>query len=152
MKRWERWCFNSATAVVAATGFLYIWMKYFLKNNDPFAVVNHPWQGATLHLHLLAAPVLILIFGVVLNSHILKKFGVARMPNRRTGLTSLMLFIAMVASGYLLQVVSGERSIRTLVIAHIGSGVLFSVAYGVHLVMSWRLSRSRPAARIREVA
>lgn len=152
MKRWERWGLNGATVIVAATGFVYFWMKYLVKSDDPFAVVNHPWQGSTLHLHLLAAPVLVLLFGVVLSSHILKKLGAARMPNRRSGLTSLGLFIVMVGSGYLLQVVNDQQSLRWLIIAHIASGALFSGTYGLHLVLSWQLTRSRSTSRIREVA
>ena len=50
MKRWERWTFNSLTAAVAVTGFIYFWMKYFVESSDPFAVINHPWQTAMLNL------------------------------------------------------------------------------------------------------
>ena len=152
MKRWERWGFNGAAAVVAASGFVYLWMKYFVDSPDPFAVVNHPWQGPTLDLHLLASPPFVLMFGLVLNSHILKKIGAPRLPNRKSGLASLVLFVVMLASGYLLQVVSDRQVLQTLVIAHIGSGALFSLAYGFHLILSWRLARSRPASRMREVA
>ena len=152
MKRWERWSFNTLAAIVVATGFVYFWMKYFVESTDPFAVVNHPWQGTTLHLHLLASPAFILIFGLILNSHILKKLGAPRLPNRRSGIASLVLFIVMLASGYLLQVITGRQLLQVLVAAHVGSGALFSLAYGVHLILSWRLARSRPAPRMREVA
>jgi hypothetical protein len=153
MKRWERWSFNCCIAVVAVTGFVYLWMKYFVENTDPFAVVNHPWQGAMLHAHLLAAPVMILVFGLVLNSHILKKLGATRLPNRRSGLLSLGLFAVMSVSGYLLQVFTSEQALQALMIAHVVSGALFSLAYGVHLVLSWQLGRSTTArSRMREVA
>jgi hypothetical protein len=152
VKRWERWGFNGAAVIVAATGFAYFWMKYFVDSQDPFAVVNHPWQATALHLHVLASPAFILMFGLVLNSHILKKIGAPRLPNRKSGLASLVLFVVMLGSGYLLQVVSDRQVLQTLVIAHIGSGALFSLAYGLHLILSWRLARSRPASRMREVA
>lgn len=152
MKRWERWGFNTTAAVVAVTGFVYLWMKYFVDSQDPFAVVNHPWQGHTLHLHLLASPAFILMFGLVLNSHILKKIGATRLPNRKSGMASLVLFAVMLSSGYTLQVVTDPSLLQALVVAHIASGALFSLAYGLHLILSWRLARSRPAARIREVA
>ena len=153
MKRWERWSFNSATAVVAVTGFMYFWMKYFVDSPDPFAVVNHPWQAAMLNLHVLASPVLILLFGLILNSHIVKKLGASRVPNRKSGLVSLALFVVMLASGYLLQIVTGRQTLQTLVALHVGSGAIFTVSYAVHLVLSWRLVRRAAApARIREVA
>ena len=153
MKRWERWSFNLAALVVALTGFVYFWMKYFVENPDPFAVLNHPWEAAMLHLHVLASPPFLLVFGIILNSHVLKKLGAARLPNRKSGLASFALFAAMVCSGYLLQVTADERWLRGLVIVHVGSGTLFSVTYVSHLVISARLARRRPAAsRIRDVA
>lgn len=152
MKRWERWSFNVLAAIVATSGFLYLWMKYFVERPDPFAVANHPWQGTTLGLHVLASPPFILIFGLILNSHILKKLGASRLPNRRSGIASLVLFVVMLGSGYLLQVVTDRELMQVLIAAHIGSGALFSLFYAIHLVLSWRLARARPAARIREVA
>jgi hypothetical protein len=153
VKRWERWTFNAAALAVAASGFAYFWMKYFVDNPDPFAVVNHPWEAAMLQLHVLASPVFILIFGIILNSHVLKKLGAPRLPNRKSGLASFGLFAIMVCSGYLLQVVADEAWLRGLVIAHVGSGALFSVTYTVHLVISAKVSRRWTAtSRIREVA
>lgn len=153
MKRWERWSFNLAALVVAVTGFAYFWMKYLLQNDDPFAVLNHPWESAMLNFHLLASPPLILIFGIILNSHVLKKLGATKMPNRKTGLVSFGLFAAMVCSGYLLQVTMSESWMQALVIVHVGSGAIFSMTYVVHLVISARLAARRGAPSvIREVA
>jgi hypothetical protein len=152
MRPWERWTFNLATLVVAASGFVYFWMKYLVVNPDPFAVVNHPWEPAALHLHVLASPPFILVFGIIFNSHILRKLRATR-PNRRTGMASLALFAAMLLSGYLLQVTTNEGLLRALVILHVGSGTLFAVAYAAHLVISVRLSRRRPlSSPMREVA
>jgi len=153
MRPWERWTFNLAAAVVAVTGFAYFWMKYFVESADPFAVVNHPWEATMLHLHVIASPLLLLIFGIILNSHILKKLGASKMPNRTSGLASFGLFAVMIASGYLLQVSTDAGWLRALVAAHVGSGAAFSATYVVHLVISARLARRRPAASsIREVA
>jgi hypothetical protein len=153
MKRWERWAFNVAAALVAVTGFAYFWMKYFVENADPFAVVNHPWEATMLHLHVLASPAFILVFGIILNSHIIKKLGASKMPNRKSGLASFGLFAAMIGSGYLLQVMTDEAWLRALVALHVGSGAAFSATYGVHLFISARLGRRRPAiSSIREVA
>ena len=152
MKRWERWTFNSVTLVVAVTGFAYLWMKYALVQQDPFAIVNHPWETAMLNLHVIASPVFILVFGIIFNSHVMKKFRATGLPNRRSGYTSLGTFAVMVLSGYLLQINSDERWLQALVILHIGSGVVFSVVYAAHLVISARLARMRPESAIREVA
>ena len=152
MKRWERWTFNALSLAVAATGFAYLWMKYAVQNDDPFAVVNHSWQTPILGLHVVASPALILIFGIVFNSHVMKKLSATRLPNRRSGFVSLGTFAAMVVSGYLLQVSSNEGWLTTLIVLHVTSGAVFSIVYAAHLVISARLARIRPQPAVREVA
>ena len=153
MKRWERWTFNVLSLVVAASGFVYLWMKYGMRTDDPFAVINHPWQTVVLDLHLVASPAFVLMFGVVLNSHVMKKLLGTRLPNRRSGYVSLATFAAMVISGYGLQVSWSEAWLQTLVVLHVGAGVIFTVAYVTHLAISARLARrQRTGAAIREVA
>ena len=153
MKRWERWTFNACALAVAVTGFAYLWMKYVLQTDDPFALVNHPWQTAMLDLHLVASPAFILMFGIVLNSHVMKKLRATRLPNRRSGYLSLGTFAAMVLSGYLLQVSSSEAWLQGLVVIHVVASSIFTLAYGAHLVISARLARRQQiGAAIREVA
>jgi hypothetical protein len=153
VKRWERGTFNTLVLMVAASGFAYLWMKYALDTDDPFAVVNHPWQTMVFDLHLLASPALVLMFGIVFNSHVMKKFRASGLPNRRSGYVSLGTFSAMVVSGYLLQVSANEAWLKTLVVLHVGSGTIFAVAYGAHLVISYTLARrQQPAAAMRGVA
>lgn len=141
MKRWERWSFGLLVLVVSVTGFAYLWMKYAMATDDPFAVVNHPWQAPMLSAHVLASPALLLIFGVIMNSHIMKKIGAKGLPNRTSGLLSLGCFFLMTASGYLLQVATAGGLLRALVVLHVASGVVFSVSYVAHLVISVRLAR-----------
>ncbi|MDP3767991.1 MAG: hypothetical protein Q8S13_08240, partial [Dehalococcoidia bacterium] len=114
--------------------------------------VNHPWQTGMLDLHVVASPAFILMFGIVLNSHVMKKLRATGLPNRRSGYVSLGTFAAMVVSGYLLQVSANEGWLQALVVLHVGSGAIFSLAYAIHLVISARLARTRPMSAIREVA
>ena len=92
-----------------------------------------------LALHVVAAPFVILTFGIVLRSHILKKLTSKSQPDRRTGWISLISFSAMALSGYLLQVVSSVVLIDVLVVLHIATGVVFVIGYGAHLIIGWRL-------------
>ena len=152
MKPWERWTFNLSALVVAVTGFVYLWMKYFQQSTDPFSVVNHPWQPAILGLHVVASPAFTLMFGIILNSHIMKKLRATRLPNRRSGYASLVTFALMILSGYLLQVSSSEQWLQSLVVVHIASGGVFSVVYASHLVISASLARKRAGQVFGEVA
>ena len=153
MRTWERWGLNLLSLAVATSGFSYLWMKYFMTNDDPFALVNHPWQPAVLHIHVLASPALILNFGIVLNSHVLKKLRAVSTSNRKTGLVAFATFGTLTCSGYLLQVVTSDAWLQALVTAHTASGVLFVGAYSIHLVMSVLIARRRSASSLaREVA
>jgi hypothetical protein len=152
MKRWERWSFNALAAATSITGFAYVWMKYFVESSDPFAVVNHPWQATMLAWHVVASPAFILIFGIIFNSHVMKKLRATRLPNRRSGYISLATFFLMLASGYALQVSSSERWLQALVVLHIASGALFTTAYVSHLIISASLARRRTTPLLTEVA
>lgn len=152
MKRWERWSFNLASLVVVVTGFAYFWMRYLITTDDPFAVVNHPWQGPMLQAHVLAAPLFILVFGIVLNSHVMRKLRASRIPNRKSGYASLATFVLMVASGYLLQVASSDEWLKGLVAVHVASGAVFSLTYAGHLLVSVRLARRAQTDPVREFA
>jgi hypothetical protein len=152
VKPWERWAFGLLALALALTGFAYFAMKYLMSSDDPFAVVNHPWQPAMLTLHVLASPPFVLMFGIILNSHVMKKLRATKIPNRKSGLVSFATFGLMVGSGYLLQVASNEQWLQILVAAHVASGVVFTVAYIAHLVISMRLARTWGSVREREVA
>jgi hypothetical protein len=153
MKLWERWSFGILTLIVAATGFAYLWMKYFMESGDPMAVVNHPWQPAMFSLHVIDSPLLLLVFGVILNSHIMRKLGGLKgSANRRTGLMSLAAFGTMTMSGYGLQVITSDTGLAAAVAIHIASGVLFSAVYLSHLMISVRINRARTWRGVRDVA
>ena len=140
MTRFERWSIGLASAVVSISGILYLWVKYFLTPTDPFSVINHPLQPMLLQLHLLSGPPLIVLFGMVLQSHILKKIKSGYQPNRRTGLVALWTFGVMTMSGYLLQILTVPASITVVLWLHIGSGTVFTLSYVAHLAISLRLT------------
>jgi len=152
VKTWERWSFGVLSLIVGVSGIAYLWMKYFVENSDPTAVVNHPWQPAVFNLHVLASPALILMFGIVFNSHIVRKLGNRRPPNRRTGLISLVTFGTMGVSGYALQVITSEAWLAAVVVVHVASGLVFGAVYVTHLLISLKITRARSVLQAREVA
>lgn len=153
MTRWERWAFNGLTLAVTISGFAYLWMRYVIQSDDPFAVVNHPWQSTMLGLHVLVSPLLLLTFGVIFRSHILKKLQTSQqVSNRRSGLTALGTFAAMGASGYLLQVATSDAWLTALLVVHVASASLFTLVYVGHLLISFGMLRARPRAAVRSAA
>ena len=144
MSRWEAWTFHILTFVVSAGGAAYFWMKYLLKHDDPFSLVNQPWQPAMLKAHILAAPLLILSLGMMVSSHICKKLkNKNSKSNRISGILCLASFAPMAASGYLLQVVTSSTLTRALVIVHLATGGIFVGAYLAHQVVNLWLQRSK---------
>ncbi|HSL22512.1 MAG TPA: hypothetical protein VK886_13340 [Vicinamibacterales bacterium] len=153
MRSVEKWLLGSLSACVGATGIAYLWMKYFMQAADPFAVVNHPWQPYVLYVHLLSAPALILVCGMVWTSHVSGKLSGGQPYSRRSGLGSIWSFTAMATSGYLLQVVTSESLQRAMVVAHVASGCAFLATYGVHLFIAVRRQlRERRRAQLRSAA
>lgn len=142
---WERWAFNALHVVVGVTGFVYLYMKLVLVTDDPFAIINHPWQPAMLSIHVVVAPVFIAFFGMLFRSHSLRKLRSGNPANRRTGWISIVGFSAMALSGYFIQIGTSPAFINFSIWLHIGTGTLFVLSYGVHLVNGWRI-KGRPAS------
>lgn len=149
MKALERRGFFVLHIVVAVTGFAYLYMKYFVTSDDPFAVVNHPLEPFALSAHIVAAPVFVLFFGMILRTHTLPKLRGASRTNRRTGWVSLASFAAMSVSGYLLQTTVTPWLVRTWFWTHIVAALIFVTGYGIHFGIGWRIGRQ---ARRRERA
>lgn len=151
MSAWQRWASHVLTALVAATGSALFWMKYVLEADDPFALVNHAWQPAALALHVVSAPLMLLVFGALLEGHVLRKLRNGPHPaSRRSGLGVWWTFVAMALSGYVLQVATSEAVRWFSLVVHLGSSALFVGAYAVHLVVSARRGRKTADAPARE--
>ncbi len=149
----QRRLLAALSVMVGASGLAYLWMEYFMEASDPFAVVNHPWQPYMLYVHILSAPALVLMFGIIWSAHVTAKIDGGQPYNRRSGLVSAWTFVVMVASGYLLQVLTSERLHFATMVAHVASGTLFLIMYAAHIALSLRHQRrQRRAEPIRPAA
>ncbi|HKY33279.1 MAG TPA: hypothetical protein VJV23_12135, partial [Candidatus Polarisedimenticolia bacterium] len=146
MSRTERLLINLSTLLVAVSGILYAWMKYLMSPIDEFAVVNHPWQPWMLPLHVLAAPAMLFAIGLVAREHILSQIrkGPGR-AGRGTGLVAVACLLPMVSTGYLIQVVTGETARQVAVVVHLTTGIIYTVMFAAHLVVSRRIAARRKA-------
>ena len=140
LPRAERWFFNAMHAAVTLSGVAYFCMKYLMTTDDPFALVNHPWEPTMLSIHVVAAPLVVVFFGMAFRSHTLRKLLQASPVNRRSGLTSAGSFLVMTLSGYLIQVATSPALIATAIWTHVATSALFVITYGVHLVIGYRVA------------
>ncbi len=158
MKPWEIWLSHISTLLVTLSGLAYFWMKYAMQTDDPFSIVNHSWQPSMLGLHVLAAPFLVFIIGLMVQSHIQKKLRSGARSNRGSGLLSMATLPVMIASGYMLQVVTAPLLASITLGAHLVSSSIFVITYATHQVVSYRLSiksdkselKGRPGAFVRK--
>ncbi len=143
----ERFATNLSTFVVGLSGGVYAVMKYLMISDDPFSVVNHPWQPWVLDLHVLAGPAMIFAIGWIARDHILSK---TRNRNgsgagRGTGLLAVVCLLPMISTGYLIQVFTNETARAACVWIHLATGTVYFVLFVAHLVVSRRLAARRRA-------
>jgi hypothetical protein len=144
----EKWLLHLSVGTAGGTGLAYLFMKHVLKSEDPFSVVNHPWQPHVLAAHVLLTPLLIFSLGLIAREHILGRFIDPRPHrSRRSGVATLTLALPMAASGYLAQVSTSEPLRRALVLVHVVSGCLFALLFLAHLVAARPERRARTGRR-----
>ncbi|HEX6100733.1 MAG TPA: hypothetical protein VF432_30730 [Thermoanaerobaculia bacterium] len=134
MSRMQLVWLHTAVALTTLTGAVYAWMKYFLKSDDEFSVVNHPMQPHMLAAHVVIAPALLFLLGWTFSNHILPKYRFGNGKNRRTGIAAALLIVPMTLSAYLLQVSTNETLREVMAWAHWISSGVFAAAYLIHLV------------------
>ena len=140
----ERWLTNGSTFLVAGSGIVYGVMKYLMRSDDPYAVVNHPLQPWALDLHVVAAPLLVFALGMMMQHHIVGQLsrGAGR-SGRGTGLVAVFCMAPMVATGYLIQVFTNDRARLACVVVHIVTGVVYTLMFLAHVVRSRRQAARR---------
>src|SRR5262245_47372457 len=135
----EKAILHGTTWLMAITGSIFFWMKYVMKRSDPFSAVHHPWQPHVLSLHVIGGPLAVFALGWIFRDHIL---GSLLEPRRRTGRATGIVIVAlaapMIASGYMMQVLTDPASRRILVWVHVASGILYTGLFAAHLVASRR--------------
>jgi hypothetical protein len=147
--RFEAWTVHLSGLLVAGTGLVYGWMRYFAAPSDPYAVVNHPWQPLFQHLHILVAPLLVFAAGFIWREHVWKHWRIGVRGRRRSGLSMMLTVVPMVVSGYLIQTAVAPAWRTAWVVVHVAASLLWMAAYAGHLaapVLARRRRRRAAAA------
>jgi hypothetical protein len=122
-------------------------MLYLVKPTDPYAVVNHPWQPQTQHLHILVAPLLVFTAGLVWRRHVWAQWKRGLEERRRSGLSLVSLLVPMIVSGYLIQTSVDDRWRRIWVGVHLASAGLWLLGYLTHQALGYRRYRRLTSAQ-----
>jgi hypothetical protein len=149
VSRLERRLLDASMAVVTLSGLAYYVMKTWMRPRDPYSVLGHPFQPYALALHLLAAPALVFVLGLIFREHVMEKLrGGRSVPGRRGGIGLAATAAPMVVSGYALQIASSPGMRSFLSYAHLATGLVFALLFVAHLAAT--LPRRRAAARLAE--
>jgi len=140
--RAQRWLVHGANLAVGGTGLVYAWMAYLAKPADEWAVVHHPWQPQVQHLHVLTAPLLIFAIGLIWASHVGRRWTAEGCENRHSGTMLALLFPAMAASGYLLQVSVDDHWRLAWTVVHVGASLVWIAGFAAHWLIGWRRGRT----------
>jgi hypothetical protein len=123
--------------LAGGTGLVLAWMKYLARSSDPYSVVGHPWQPWFLSAHVLTSPLLLFAFALIARDHVLGRYRDRRAQrSRRTGIAAALVFVAVAASGYGLQVLVGQGPRRAAGYFHLAAGIGYLLAYSSHALLA----------------
>ncbi len=145
MTRLEAWFLHIATLLVGGGGLVYAWMRYLVRPDDTFAVVNHPWQPAVQHLHVVAAPLLVFAIGLIWKAHAWPGVRLRVATRRKSGLALFATAAPMIASGYLLQTATVPGWRQAWLGIHLVASALWLGGYLAHQVSARLSDRTQPA-------
>ncbi|HET7435601.1 MAG TPA: hypothetical protein VFN10_12910 [Thermoanaerobaculia bacterium] len=135
MTRLQIWYMHVTVLLTTITGAVFAAMKYFMKSDDEFAVVNHPLQPAMFSAHVVIAPLLLFGLGWTFGNHIWPRYKFAA-KKRKSGITSMLLIVPMVLSAYLLQIATNETLRQAMAAAHWISSAAFVIGYAIHVLVA----------------
>jgi hypothetical protein len=146
MSGFEKWSVLSTSFLTAVTGIVYLWMKYFMEPPEAWAVINHPLQPWVLKAHILVAPLLVFALGFIAVRHVWRHFITGVPFARRSGLTAALSLAPMIVTGYLIQAVTAEGWLLAIAIAHIVTGLLYSLGITGHAWFARKAARPSAAS------
>jgi hypothetical protein len=104
--------------------------------NGEWGVESHPFEVHLQHIHILTVPFLLFAVAMIFRDHVLKKIVTKFKLMRKSGITMIALFVLMVFSGYLIQVVMNEQFRQIVIYLHLVMSALWVLIYLYHQVYS----------------
>ncbi len=138
MTRGQAWAIHLSNLLVGGTGVVYGWMRYFATPTDEFAIVNHPWQPALQHAHVLSAPALVFAIGLVWSAHVWQRWRKGFAVHRKSGLAMAWMFFPMIVSGYAVQVSVDESWRLAWVWVHVVTSLVWLLFGLIHPLLRAR--------------
>ena len=129
LPRWQRLGVGCSTALLAATGLVWLVVHYSVGAGVDGAL-PHPLEPWMLRLHGAAVMASLYFFGAVAPLHVPRGWRLAR--QRRTGLAMLGGMVLLVATGYALYYFAPEPLRAPIGNVHAGIGLVLAGVLGWH--------------------
>lgn len=139
LPRWLRWTLYATTAVLFATGALWLAVHFGLKQGGADDL-PHPAEPWILRVHGLAMMVGLFVYGSLLRVHMINAWKLRR--NRNTGLLVASVIALLAITGYMLYYVGGETTRPIISIGHWAIGLVIGGLLPFHV---WQGRRTRNA-------
>jgi len=146
LPRWLRRSVYAVTAILYATGIVWLIAHYTMRTAGSFGETTHPLEPWMLRGHGLAVMLGLFLYGTLLRAHIVRGWRVGQ--NRLTGALLAAVLLLLTASGYLLYYAGGETLRPILSVAHWATGLAIIVALPLH-VRRGRRARSQHKGHVR---
>jgi len=144
----ERGLLWGSALLVGGSGTCLCVIKYLMTADDPYAVIHHPWQPLMLKLHIVSAPLLVFAVGLVFAEHIWKQWHAGRARGRWSGLWTLGTLVPMVFSGYLIQSVTHDGWLDSMIVVHLVTGFAYMLGFFAHQIAINAFVRRRLGRRL----
>jgi hypothetical protein len=134
----EAWLY-ATSALLVATGLLWLGFHYFVKMDGEFGPRAHPLESWWLKLHGAASFAWLFLLGTVAFWHSWRAWQAQR--NRLSGAVFAAVNALLALTGYLLYYAGGEGLRSAVSVLHWAAGLVFATFFVWH-VWSGRLSRN----------
>jgi hypothetical protein len=125
--RWTVWI---ASGLVTLTGLPLLWVGYLAA---PEADESVPaFEATALHLHVLAAPLLVFVLGASWSAHVQPHLAAGTKERRRSGIALLAFSLVAIASGYACQVTVADSWRAAAGWTHVISSALWAALLIAH--------------------
>lgn len=128
-----------ACIAAGGTGLVYGALRYFFVREGEYGPEIHAAQPLWQHLHVLAAPALVLMAGVFWAAHVQPCYAAGTKEGRRSGLVMTLSALPMIFSGYGIQVTVSEGWRLAWIWIHGITGVAWVLVYGAHWLVHMRV-------------
>jgi cation transport ATPase len=132
LSRPHEWSVYVILALSFVSGAVWAWLHHFGRVTSEFGVIAHPTELWMQRLHGAAAMLVLVLFGTLLLSHMLRAWRARR--NRRTGMSLVITLGILIGTGYALYYLGNEQLRAWASWGHLWVGLALPLIVALHVL------------------